>query len=152
MKGKIYLDCDGTIMEHQWPKIGRYNPFAFEVIIALQQEGYEVIMNTMRGSLLRETLDVALKYVNEDFWMHYRGDKKLIPITHTPEKIHPHPWPFGEDGINGPFEEGNDLYIDDIATNMPLRKAVMTEGMMVNWVVVAEQLTRNGILKVNPLL
>ena len=43
---KIYLDFDGTCVEHRYPEIGKYNFGAIEVIEKLQQAGHNIILNT----------------------------------------------------------------------------------------------------------
>ena len=45
---QIFLDFDGTVVEHYYPLIGAYNPGCKEVISKLQQAGHEVILNTYR--------------------------------------------------------------------------------------------------------
>lgn len=150
---KIYLDFDGTVVEFGYPSIGRFNPHAFEVLIALQESGHEIILNTARSEDNIGGLEAALEYMNEKWWMIYKGEKEFKPITSTHQKIHPHPWPFGkypkDEDIWLWLEEGNkeELYIDDIATDIPLRRASMTEGNMVDWVTVGKHLYRAGIIK-----
>lgn len=65
----IYLDFDGTVVEHEYPKIGRFNPMAFQVIKKLQDAGHHVTLNTMRSELGDATLQSALEYINEKGWM-----------------------------------------------------------------------------------
>ncbi|GHT74193.1 hypothetical protein AGMMS50262_06660 [Bacteroidia bacterium] len=59
----IAVDFDGTIVEHEYPKIGRPLPFAFEVLRKLQQEeNHTLILWTMReGKLLQEAIDYCEK-------------------------------------------------------------------------------------------
>jgi hypothetical protein len=55
----IAVDFDGTIVEHEYPKIGREIPFAIDVLKRLQQEEYhQLILWTVReGSLLDEAVE-----------------------------------------------------------------------------------------------
>ncbi|MDR0866667.1 MAG: hypothetical protein LBO74_17300 [Candidatus Symbiothrix sp.] len=55
----IAVDFDGTIVEHEYPKIGKPIPFALDVLKKLQQEEHHIlIMWTMReGKLLQEAKD-----------------------------------------------------------------------------------------------
>jgi hypothetical protein len=55
----IAVDFDGTIVEHEYPKIGKPIPFALEVLRKLQQEEHhKLILWTIReGSLLQEAVD-----------------------------------------------------------------------------------------------
>jgi hypothetical protein len=55
----IAVDFDGTIVEHEYPKIGREIPFAFDVLKRLQKEEFhQLILWTVReGELLEEALE-----------------------------------------------------------------------------------------------
>ncbi|MFT3994363.1 MAG: hypothetical protein QM660_08650 [Dysgonomonas sp.] len=54
----IAVDFDGTVVEHEYPKIGRPIPFAIETLLQLQEEGHRLIMWSVRnGSLLQEAVD-----------------------------------------------------------------------------------------------
>ncbi len=55
----IAVDFDGTIVEHDYPRIGREMLFAFDTLKALQRKGHRLILWTYReGPLLLE----AVKY------------------------------------------------------------------------------------------
>jgi hypothetical protein len=62
---KIYLDFDGTVVEHFYPLIGAYNPGAIEVLYLLQAKGYELILNTYRSEIKDSSLNEALHYINQ---------------------------------------------------------------------------------------
>ncbi len=54
----IAVDFDGTIVEHQYPEIGKLIPFAIETLLHMQSDGHKLIMWTVRkGDLLREAVD-----------------------------------------------------------------------------------------------
>ncbi|MDR2949111.1 MAG: hypothetical protein LBV71_07875 [Prevotella sp.] len=54
----IAVDFDGTIVEHQYPKIGKPIPFAIETLLQLQRDGHTLVMWTVRdGKLLQEAVD-----------------------------------------------------------------------------------------------
>lgn len=54
----IAVDFDGTIVEHEYPKIGKPKLFAFETLKALQEKGHQLILWTYRsGKELREAVD-----------------------------------------------------------------------------------------------
>ena len=55
----IYLDFDGTVVEHDYPEIGKLNPGALEVIKKLQDAGHTIILNTMRVEFNDGTLEEA---------------------------------------------------------------------------------------------
>ncbi len=55
---KIAVDFDGTIVEHQYPKIGKDLLFAFETMKELQKHGALLILWTFRsGDELSEAID-----------------------------------------------------------------------------------------------
>ena len=54
----IAVDFDGTIVEHEYPKIGKPKLFAFETLKALQNKGHQLILWTYRsGKELQEAVD-----------------------------------------------------------------------------------------------
>ena len=56
---KIAVDFDGTIVKHEYPKIGRELPFAIDTLKRLQQKPeYQLILWTVReGVELQEALE-----------------------------------------------------------------------------------------------
>lgn len=53
----IAVDFDGTIVEHDYPRIGREMLFAFDTLRALQNKGHRLILWTIReGRLLEEAV------------------------------------------------------------------------------------------------
>lgn len=151
---KIYLDFDGTVVEHQYPKIGRANFGAVEVVKRLQDAGHDVELNTYRRDAADGTLEQALEYLNEGAWRvvldrSKRDEFQLKPIKATKNKIHPSPWKlFDNDEIEIYGKETGEpyIFIDDSATNMCLKPAAMTNGMMVDWDKVVEELIKLQIL------
>lgn len=54
----IAVDFDGTIVEHEYPKIGRERPFATQTLKKLVEDGHRLILWTIRhGETLQEALD-----------------------------------------------------------------------------------------------
>lgn len=54
----IAVDFDGTIVEHDYPRIGREMVFAFDTLKALQAKGHKLILWTYRdGDLLDEAVE-----------------------------------------------------------------------------------------------
>lgn len=54
----IAVDFDGTIVTHEYPRIGKPIPFAIETLKKLQQEHHNIILWTVReGPLLQEAVD-----------------------------------------------------------------------------------------------
>lgn len=99
----VYLDFDGTLVEFAYPRIGISNLRWKPVLRSLIDADYEIVVNTARihddqyGSM-----EAAMLWLQKEF----PGISK-----HTSRKIHPPKW--------NPIK-GQDLYIDDIAENIPL--------------------------------
>lgn len=90
----IAVDFDGTIVEHDYPKIGQSIPFAIETLLKLQGEGHILLLWTFRtGSQLQEALD-------------YCESKGLR--FYAVNKNHP-----DEDETKAPRKLNADIFIDD---------------------------------------
>ncbi len=131
----IYLDFDGTVVEHQYPALGAENPHAIRVIRALQDIGHAFILNTYRADLNDGSLEEALAFLNNPA-------HGLDTISNsTAKKIHPGPFDLTE---SLRFDK---LYIDDIAEGIPLiPNRMVANGFMVNWPAVEIELMKVGIL------
>ena len=58
----IAIDFDGTIVEHEYPKIGKTKLFAFETLKELQKQKHTLILWTYRaGKELEEAVDFCKK-------------------------------------------------------------------------------------------
>lgn len=58
----IAVDFDGTIVEHQYPAIGKEIPFAIDTLKKLAQEQHRLILWTVRnGKLLEEAVSFCKK-------------------------------------------------------------------------------------------
>ncbi|MDB4144211.1 hydrolase [Flavobacteriaceae bacterium] len=58
----LAIDFDGTIVEDAYPKIGKPNPFAFETLKKLQQDGHRLILWTYRyGKTLQDAVEFCKK-------------------------------------------------------------------------------------------
>jgi hydroxymethylpyrimidine pyrophosphatase-like HAD family hydrolase len=60
---KIAVDFDGTIVEHEYPKIGKVRPFAFQTLKMLQEKGHLLVLWTYRSGRL---LDEAVEFCREN--------------------------------------------------------------------------------------
>ncbi|GAB6011089.1 BT0820 family HAD-type phosphatase [Viscerimonas tarda] len=90
----IAVDFDGTIVEHEYPKIGRAIPFAIETLLKLQQDRHRLLLWTVReGDLLQE----AVNYCEKKGLKFYAANKNY------PE----------EDVAAAARKLNADLYIDD---------------------------------------
>ena len=59
---KIAVDFDGTIVDNQYPAIGRERPFALRTLRALQERGFVLILWTCRtGSELEAAVEFCRK-------------------------------------------------------------------------------------------
>lgn len=126
---KIYLDFDGTVVEHQYPKMGRCNYGCVEIIKKLQDAGHEIILNTYRADCNDGSLEKAIGLL-EDAWMITKEkdtEFDLKPIAHLKEKRHPMSFDIPY------FKEIGVFFIDDQCEGTPLKKAVMSDGWMVDW-------------------
>lgn len=56
---KIAVDFDGTIVENEYPDIGKPKLFAFETLKAMQEKGFRLILWTVRTG---NELDQAVEY------------------------------------------------------------------------------------------
>ncbi len=70
----IAVDFDGTIVEDNFPEIGKPKPFAFEVLKRLERDGYRLILWTVRfGKELKQAVEFCKKHgvefyaVNQNF-------------------------------------------------------------------------------------
>jgi hypothetical protein len=91
----IAVDFDGTIVEHEYPKIGKEIPFAIESLIKLQGIGqHTLLLWTLRSG---ELLDEAVRFCEE------RGLKFYAVNKNYPE----------EDVQVASRKLAADLYIDD---------------------------------------
>jgi hypothetical protein len=143
---KIYLDFDGTVVEHVFPGMGRCNFGCFEVIKKLQDAGHEIILNTYRADLGQGYVKDALSMVNDmcEYFIKDRSQRKefeLLPISALDKKIHPPRFDMEEALRSG------ELFIDDNSYGTPLKPAVMSNGMMVDWDALDVIFERHGLYK-----
>jgi hypothetical protein len=129
----IYLDFDGTVVEHHYPALGAPNPHALRVIAKLQANGHQVILNTYRADLNDGSLEEALAYLN--------ASVEIEPITeHLETKVNPPSFELDEAIYSG------ELYIDDISEGTPMRpNKVLEWGLMVDWIELERLLINAGI-------
>ena len=58
----IAVDFDGTIVTHEYPKIGKPIPFAIDTLLRLQEERHRIILWTAReGQLLEDAVEYCKK-------------------------------------------------------------------------------------------
>ena len=91
----IAVDFDGTIVDHEYPEIGKTKLFAFETLKALQKQGHQLILWTYRAG---EELDKAVDFCKKNGVEFYAVNKNY------PEEIY-------EGSISRKIIA--DIYIDD---------------------------------------
>ena len=132
---KIYLDFDGTVVEHAYPQIGNLNPGSFETMQKLQSAGHELILNTYRTDLKDGSFNNAIKFLN------FNKKFKIKPILkRTRSKINPPDWNLED------FIKKQTIFIDDISKGIPLIKNIALEfGKMVDWAELDKQFVEKMI-------
>jgi hypothetical protein len=133
---KIYLDFDGTVVEHYFPEIGAENPHAIQVIARLQKAGHDLVLNTYRA-------DIDVQHVHEALGFIHSFEEIQQPIEKfLPQKLEPRSFDLDL------AKESNQLYLDDISTGIPMRRNIVLEhGMMVDWVELEKKMEEAGILE-----
>ncbi len=91
----IAIDFDGTIVEHDYPRIGREMLFAFATIKELHKKGHRLILFTYRTG---ELLDEAVEYCKQNGVEFYAVNKN---------------YPEEEYNANSPRKLNVDIFIDD---------------------------------------
>ncbi|MDP5011840.1 MAG: hypothetical protein NWQ47_11475 [Crocinitomicaceae bacterium] len=131
----IYLDFDGTVVEHAYPEIGADNPKALKVIRRLQDAGHHIILNTYRADLNDGSLQEALSYLNHI-------GRNLLPITeHTSLKINPPAWNWDQ------AVQDNTLFIDDVSSGTPMiPNKQLPFGQQVDWKTLESWFEENGVI------
>jgi hydroxymethylpyrimidine pyrophosphatase-like HAD family hydrolase len=59
----IAVDFDGTIVDHEFPKIGKEKPGAIRVLNRLKEKGHKIVIWTCRESY---SINEMLKWLNEN--------------------------------------------------------------------------------------
>lgn len=77
----IAIDFDGTIVENRFPDIGPEKLFAFETMIALQKNGYRLILWTCREG---QHLDRAVEFCQKKGVEFYAINKSYPEETFEP--------------------------------------------------------------------
>lgn len=130
----IFLDFDGTVVEHAFPEIYAANPGSIDVIRKLQNAGHTIILNTYRAELGNDYLEAAIEFLEED----EHGLKPMDEIRDF--KLNPPDWDLEKSIVSGV------LFIDDISEGIPLTSnRALNDGFMVDWKVLDELFERAGV-------
>ena len=125
--GYIVVDCDGTVMTHDYPKIGK-DIGAVPVLKELIKNKHQLILFTMRSG---KKLDDAVNWFKEN-------DVSLFGIQTNPSQ---HEW------TDSPKAYGN-LIIDDAAAFAPLRLDLSYSNRpFIDWDKMRDELVRTGWIK-----
>ncbi len=92
---KIAIDFDGTIVEHEFPRIGKELLFAFETMRELQKQKHQLLLWTYRSG---KELEEAVEFCRE------RGIEFYAVNKNYPEEIY-------DESISRKIQA--DVYIDD---------------------------------------
>jgi len=85
----IAVDFDGTLVTHEYPRIGRPIPFAIEALKKLQQEDHhQIILWTVReGELLQEAIDYCKQKGFEFYAINSNYPEEAMVSKTAPRKI-----------------------------------------------------------------
>ncbi len=75
----LAIDFDGTIVEDEYPKIGKPMLFAFQTLLKLQEDGHRLILWTYRsGKKLTEAVDFCRENGIEFYAVNESYDKESL--------------------------------------------------------------------------
>ena len=95
----LAVDFDGTIVEHEYPRIGPLVPKAIESLLMYKKMGLGIVLNTMRGG---KELAEAVQFLKDN-------GVELDGVNRAPN----------QDWTTSPKVYGQ-FYIDDAAIGVPL--------------------------------
>lgn len=84
---KVAVDFDGTIVENEYPQLGKPMLFAFETLKELQKRGFVLILWTVRtGKLLEEAVEFC-RQNGVEFYAVNRNHPEEFLDPETPRKL-----------------------------------------------------------------
>ena len=117
----IAVDFDGTIVEHDYPRVGKLLPDAKEIINKLYGEGHTILIWTVRSST-GDAVNEAIRFLNDNnINFHY--------INHDADEITSNPaWTDYSRKIYA------DVYIDDrnLGGLLPWKQIYKEVNKMIN--------------------
>jgi hypothetical protein len=82
MNIKIAVDFDGTIVEHEYPKIGKEKLFAFQTLKELEKQGARLILWTFRtGKELEEAVEYCRQSGIEFYAVNKNYPEEIVDET-----------------------------------------------------------------------
>lgn len=142
---EINLDFDGTVVEHQYPNIGRANFGCIEVLMKLQNAGHKIVLNTTRSEISPEALHEAIRWFDYAYRFLVDAEKRkkaefnfaLDGVLNY--KMQPGLWDWQR------FKAEGVIMLDDQCYGIPLKKAAMSTGNMVDWAALDIQFAEQGL-------
>ena len=120
----IAIDFDGTIVTHDYPRVGKPLPFAKEIINMLVDNGHLCFLWTMRD---KDTLEDAKKYCKDNGIMLCNYNMSQTSFSDSPKQY-------------------ATIYIDDAGTWLPTRyDSGMSRRPYVDWYRVASMLLESKV-------
>jgi len=116
----IAVDFDGTIVEDNYPKIGKEKLFAFDTLKKLQEKGHRLILWTYRNG---KALDEAVAFCKENGIVFYAVNKSFPEEDFDPKysrKINADL--FIDDRNVGGFLGWGEIYQNLIGEEKPVQK------------------------------
>ena len=85
----IAVDFDGTIVTHEYPRIGKPIPFAIEALKKLQQEDHHdiILWSVREGELLQEALDYCKSRGLEFYAVNSNYPEQALVEKTVPRKL-----------------------------------------------------------------
>ena len=121
----IAIDFDGTIVTHEYPRIGKLASYAKEVINKLVDKGHEVFLWTMRDDRGKNMmLSEAMMFLEDEGINIHKFNRSPAQFSTSPKQF-------------------AHIYIDDAMLGMPIIDT--GEGRTVNWAAITYLLTRAGV-------
>lgn len=122
----ICVDFDGTVVTHDYPRIGEPCPGALDTLFALDRANHRIILWTMRSG---KELDDAVKYLEDN-------QIRLYGINQNPDQ---------KSWSGSPKAYGH-IYIDDAALGCPLHFLPNSKRPQVKWDEVELNLKGRGLI------
>lgn len=135
---KIYLDFDGTVVEHQYPLIGRCNLGCLEIIDKLNKSGHEIVLNTMRVEFDNRLLMEAIEFINHSM-TNLKNNKQIYSFKNTDHKYEPTKWDWDLHFYTGR------IFIDDVCEDIPLKNEILSSRKMVDWDILNLEFKEHGL-------
>jgi hypothetical protein len=135
---KIYLDFDGTVVEHQYPLIGGCNLGCLEIIDKLNKAGHEIVLNTMRVEFDNRLLMEAIEFINHSM-TNLKNNTQIYSFKNTDHKYEPTKWDW-----NLHFNTGR-IFIDDVCIGIPLKNGILSSRKMVDWDLLNLEFIKHGL-------